>query len=192
MSKYINAEKITDRILLDKTVWDDVRIPALSVTPPAANFPAFGAFLGAGGLKTYRFDGAGVQTQSVHFTIQIPHTYKLGTNLHPHVHWAPTTTDAGNVIWQLEYSWQDKDGTFGAASTLAAPVSAAGGAAWAHNFTEFSEISGAGLDVSSMLVCRLFRDPTHGSDNYAFDAAFLEFDLHFEVNTLGSKLELEK
>ena len=192
MTKYLNTLKTIDKILLEPPVWDDVRVPGLAVKLGSSS-PDLVAFLGAGGLKVYAFDG-GVTTEEVHFTIQFPHTYKCETDIEPHVHWAPTTNDAGNVVWQLEYTWINIGGTFGAAATIASTPAAAGGTAWVHKYAEFAAIagSGKGVNVSSMLVCRLFRDPTHGDDSYAHDAALLEFDCHFEIDTLGSKLETSK
>ena len=192
MPKYINTLKTTDKITLDPIVWDDLRVPGLT-TKLGASAPDLVAFLGAGGLKAYAFDG-GATTEEVHFMLQMPHSYKSETNLRPHVHWAPTTNDAGNVVWQLEYTWQKIGGTFGAAATIASTALAAGGTAWVHNYSSFAEIAGAGKgeNVSSMLVCRLFRDPTHVSDTYAHDACLLEFDVHFQVDALGSKQELIK
>jgi hypothetical protein len=168
------------------TVFDDLRIPGLTVTLPAANAPDFGAFLGAGGLQIYLFDGAGVQTESVHFTIQIPHSYKEGSDIVPHVHWSAVNGNAGNVVWQLEYTWQNIDGTFPAVTTITV-TDAASGTAWDHQKAFFSAITGTGKTISSMLVCRLFRDPTHASDTYGSDAAFLEIDFHFEKDTVGSR-----
>jgi len=54
----------------------------------------------------------------------------------------------------------------------------------------FSAISGTGKTISSMLICRLFRDVSE--DDYNNDAAFLEFDIHYEINSVGSKTETVK
>ena len=40
----------------DATVWDDLRVPVTSAKPGNV-LPDFGVFLGAGGLKTWLFDG---------------------------------------------------------------------------------------------------------------------------------------
>jgi hypothetical protein len=191
---YINAQRVTYAEILEltDTVWDDIRIPGLSVER-FANAPDLETFVG-GTLLAPAFIGTGVQPEMVYFTVQLPHTYKLGTDLEAHVHWAPTTNDAGNVVWQLEYTFQKQDGTFGAPTTINTGAQAAGGTAWVHKLADFtSNISGSSIDsLSAMLVCRFFRDPAHGSDSYGFDASFLEFDLHFEIDTLGSRQETVK
>lgn len=41
-----------------------------------------------------------------------------------------------------------------------------------------------------MLCCRLFRDAAN--DDYGGDVAFLEFDFHYEIDSLGSNSEYYK
>lgn len=168
----------------DATVWDDLRIPGLSVKL-GASAPDLVAFLGAGNLKAYAFDG-GATSEEVHFTIQLPHSYKEGTDITPHVHWSPTTANAGNVQWFLEYSWANIDATFPAVTTINV-IDAASGTAWDHQMGVMSAITGTSKTISSMLVCRLYRDPTGGSDTYGDDASLLEIDFHFEMDTVGSR-----
>jgi hypothetical protein len=172
------------------TVWDDLRVSGNSFDKNV-NAPSLLAFGASGGLLAYQFTGTGVTVNQVYFALQIPHSYKLGTNLCPHVHWTPTTTDAGNVVWQLEYAWQDLGAVFSPVTPIEI-VDATSGVAWKHQLAEFPEISGAGAQLSSMLICRLFRDPAHASDTYEHDAALLEFDIHFQANTLGSREEYVK
>jgi hypothetical protein len=53
-------------------------------------------------------------------------------------------------------------------------------------------IAGTGQGISSMLVCRLHRDAGKGADTLAAAVAFLEFDVHFEIDTLGSRTPTAK
>jgi hypothetical protein len=112
--------------------------------------------------------------------------------IHPHVHWTPVDANAGNVLWQLEYSWATTDYAFGAAAIIET-VQAAGGVAWRHNRADFAFIQPpVPANISSMLVMRLFRDPTDPQDTYGSDAALLEFDFHIRENTRGSNTEFIK
>lgn len=171
--------------------WNDLRVSGTEVKPGSTS-PAFGAFLGAGGLLVWRFEAA--HHDEVHFTIQMPHDWKEGSNIYPHVHWTPVSATAGNVVWELEYSWTNINVAFPGSSNMASAATAAGGVAWVHKMTKLLSggldyISGTGKTASSMLVCRLHRNAGVGSDTLAADAAFLEFDLHYQINRIGTDTE---
>ena len=173
----------------EATVWDDIRV-AGSNTRVGATAPTLAAFGPSGSLKVMHFESG--HNDEVHFEIQMPHRWKEGTNIYPHVHWTPISTATGNVVWELEYTWISINGTFGAPGNMASAATAAGGTAWVHKMTGLSEggnnyIDGTGKTISSMLVCRLHRNGNSGSDTLAADVAFLEFDIHYEVDSMGSK-----
>jgi hypothetical protein len=151
-------------------LWDDIRTAGES-TRPGATAPAVAAFGPSG-------------------------SWKEGSNIYPHVHWTPVSATAGNVVWQFDYSWANINGTFGAPTTIAFLPTAAGGTAWVHKLTRPAVapyyISGAGMTISSMLICRLHRDAGAGSDTLAANVAFLEFDLHYQSDSTGSRSELTK
>jgi hypothetical protein len=174
-----------------KVWWDDVRTPGTTVAL-GANAPGLENFSNSSTLKIYAFDGAGVLVEEVFLSVQLPHRYREGTDVYPHVHWVPTTAGAGSVVWQLEYAAANPvTGVFPNVSTIEI-ADAAAGVAWQHQIAPFAAIDGSDFKISTMLHCRLFRDPTHGSDDYAGDAGFLEFDLHFELNSPGSRQSYTK
>lgn len=172
------------RYLENATVYDDMRIPGLSVVVGSAA-PDLGTFLAAGNLKAYLFAGTGVVVEEVHFAVQIPHGWKEGSVLYPHVHWTPTTADAGNVHWQMEYTFANVNDAFPAVTTISG-TDAAATTAWTHQIDPLTSIDGKDKKLSAMFVGRLFRDPAHASDTYAFDAALLEIDIHYEIDAPGS------
>ena len=118
------------------------------------------------------------------FSIQLPHSYKEGTDIYPHIHWSPTTASGGFVKWGLEYTWTNINDAF-AETTVIVTDDTADGTAIKHQVVGYPTISGAGMKISSMLMCRLFRRAPE--DTYPHDAAFLEFDIHFEINSPGSR-----
>ncbi len=71
----------------------------------------------------------------------------------------------------------------------------AGQVTYGHQMASFDTISPpreAAENVSSILVCRLYRYASDTLDTYAGLAALLEFDLHYEIDTIGSKTETSK
>jgi hypothetical protein len=172
------------------TQWEDLRVPVNALAPGAT--PADPIIYGPGGNVRIRgFDG-NVTVESMDFTAQLPHSYVQGTDLSAHVHWCPTTNNAGNVIWRLDYYWVNIDGLIPVLGQIDTGAVAAGGTAWKHLLSEIHpHISGVGKTISSMLMCRIWRDPS-GSDTYPDDAGLLEVDFHFQVDSCGSRQELVK
>jgi hypothetical protein len=175
--------------------WEDIRIAGAN-TRVGVTAPAVGTFGPSGSLRVLRFEQN--HHDEIYFEIQMPHAWKEGSNIYPHVHWAPVSATAGNVVWQLDYTWANPAGTFGAPATMTSDATAAGGTAWVHKISVLKDgsgnayIAGAGKTISSMLVCRLHRDAGAGADTLAADAAFLEFDIHYEVDGFGSRQEYIK
>ena len=59
-----------------------------------------------------------------------------------------------------------------------------------HQVCDFAtHISGEGIGMSSVLNCRLYRDPTHADDTYGADAVALSADFHIEKDRRGSLKE---
>lgn len=169
--------------------WEDIRV-SVNAAKKGASPP--GDITLIGNIVVYGFDAANVE--DVQFAMQMPHSYKLGSTIYPHVHWCPTDANAGNVSWGLEYTWIDINSTFGD-TAIVSGASSTGSTDNKHILTSLTAISGAGIStVSSMVLCRLFRDAdsTYNTDDYASDAALLEFDFHFEMDTIGSRKELSK
>lgn len=177
---------------LNQAMWDDLRCPLANV-PGGGTSPAWGKFLddGAGSTGVYSWLFNNVGTPDLAFALQIPHTYKLGTNVRAHVHAAPVDANAGKIRFGLEYTHADQDtGTFPVTQTVYVTVDAAG-VAYRHQFMDFGELAVSFANVSGMFLGRLFRDNTVGG-NYGSQVAGLEFDLHYRVDTMGSRVEKVK
>ena len=52
-------------------------------------------------------------------------------------------------------------------------------------------IDGSGHTISSVLLCRIKRVAAD-TDNYAGGVAILDFDVHYEIDTVGSREILTK
>ena len=176
----------------DATVWDDLRVPAQNTKlNPSKSEPAFEEF--ADGLYVYKFDTTNADDESVHFIAQMPHSYKEGSDIYPHIHWAPDSTNTGNVRWQFEYVIANIDGTFAGSATSDTITEAADGVALKHQLAELATMDGTGLTISHIIICRLTRLSTSdGLDTFTGNACFLEFDFHYEKDTLGSRKVLIK
>ena len=174
------------------TVWDDLRISP-DVKGTGAKDPAWTAWLG--GVYLYDFDNATAGSEKeLWFNVQLPHGWKEGTSVYPHVHWVNKTAGtAGHVVrWGLEYTVAKIGGTFPAVTTVYGTTIVGGGditVANEHMITSFDPITMTGNTISTILSCRLFRNSSNAADTYTGTAGVLSIDWHFEIDKIGSSTE---
>lgn len=172
------------------TIWNDINIGGYDLgtgaTPPSIiNF--------AGGtIRTYSFAGGTSGTNDeLHGSLELLHDYKEGTDIYLHVHWANTTavSDAnGGVVWAVEYTWQNKDDIFAAPITSSDSITNITNPtlAWKHFRSDIVTILGVGKNIGSALMFRIFRNRT-ASNTYAAGVALLNFGVHYQCDTVGSR-----
>ena len=186
----------------DATVYDDL-VVAFSTGKTASNPPTFAQFVddgsGSVGVYAYRFDDEAANNEAqVFFTIQMPHSWIEGTDVYPHIHWAPEDNTSGTVVWGMEYSWVEYNSTtplsFPSSTIITTTSNSLANDANKHMITPFASItpSISQDNISSILVVRLFRNSSNVSDTYTGGAFGLSFDLHIEKNTAGSRNEWTK
>lgn len=177
------------------TRWDDLKVPVNSVKiKKVTDEPKWEVFIGNLVLLWFRNE----KSDDVVFTVQMPHGWKEGTRIYPHVHW---TTKGGapgvnRVTWDLEYTWQKVGGIYDSTTssitgTAVATPNEGSIENYEHIITPIGTdgIDGAGMTLSSMLVCRLSRN---ASDSYSGDAGLLEIDFHYQIDSDGSNQEYTK
>jgi hypothetical protein len=182
------------------TRWDDLKVPVNSIRiRGTTDDPTWDAFIGNTALLWFRSD----RSEDVLFTLQMPHAWKEGTAIFPHVHW--TTGKSGDsapgndrVTWGLEYYWANVGDQFPTntatitGTTVAAPNTGSI-LLREHVITPLGSggISGTGShNLSSMIVCRLYRENV--SNDYPGDAGLLEIDFHYQIDSDGSRQEYTK
>ena len=173
------------------TTWDDLRFPASAVRFGGAAPASEQAY--RGGLVA---SFASTPDQYIYFNAQMPHQWKEGTDIHPHIHWVLPVSGAGggaeNVKWDLTYSWANIDSVFPVESSQTVTVDVQNDVIHDHMFDDVgAAISGTGKTFSSMLICSLKRDVSVAND-YASAAYLVEFDFHYEIDTMGSRQEFVK
>ncbi len=182
---------VTDSFVVLDTYWDDLRFPASAINPPGqASDPDFDTTNGG-----WLFDDN--STELVFLMAQMPHAWKEGTALRPHIHWQKTTSASGNVLWRLEYKKAPIGEVMDAAFTTLDTTTAVAGTpdtdtADKHLISSFEHIEKVGGGLSDMLVMKLSRIGGDGSDTYGDDARLLEFDFHFEIDSFGSAEEFHQ
>ena len=170
-----------------ETSWEDLKAPSTAINPIGlAAPPTRNATTGL-----LDFDAAGTNTVAI--ALQMPHAWKLERAISPHIHlWYPDA-NAGNSVWKLEYQFAKIGGNFAGSYTSDTKTFAAPGAANRHELHAFDDIVMTGVDgVSAMIVILLSRIGGDGADTYAAALPMLEFDVHYQVDSLGSDEETTK
>ena len=176
------------------TIWDDKMAGSGVFQFRGLADPAKGDWTVDGvTYMTYAFN----QSDEVFFPIQIPHSYREGSDIYAHLHWTPRdkgATESGHTVaWKLQYTWANIDGTFSTSNTVDL-TDTCDGTDDKHQMTPDVLVSGTGKEISSMVMCRLYRDTgdTWSGTGASGAPAILEFDFHFEKNTEGSRQRLSK
>lgn len=131
------------------------------------------------------------KTQVVGGLAQMPHAWREGTALGPHVHWVQPA--AGNVIWQLEYRLMPAGGGSFPATWTSVTGSDGVFPYTAGDFvqiTSFPLVDMSGFNISAMMLFRLTRRGTE--DTLAANVHLLEFDIHYQIDSFGSAHEFIK
>jgi len=177
----------TLRSLGNSTAWLD------SMVPPTV-FRIGGTALAlaelTSGIYAHRFD----VTDVIHFNIQFNHNMMVDTTIYPHIHLVnkEAITGAANVTFTLAYTWANIGTNFPAVeSDPDRIVDMADAGALSHTVGSFAGIAPTLVQggISSVLVGSLTRvDAGYTTANIFL----LGFDIHYQVDTLGSREEFVK
>jgi len=171
----------------DILCWDDLQCPPEAFN--AQGSPSPPTIDNSTVPGTWLFSGTTENNLAV--VRQMPHRWKQGGTLKPHVHWEKTTTGSGEVMWQWCYSIANVGAVFPAYSdyfdgTNAVPHS---NTVRKHALDTFPDVDMTGKRESCMICIKFRRLPSHASDTYAADARFLEFDIHYQSDKDGTEAE---
>lgn len=189
------------------TAWNDYVVNPALARNSGGNVPTWALFVEPD-IFTWQFaDGS---DRSVDFSIQLPHDYKPGTTVYPHIHWAPlTAASTQRVLWKIDYQWKNFGDTYVASSgsTTITGYNVVNSTSKTIEETPTESLSamkctitpigtgitGTGKGISSIIMCRLTRVGSDGtSDTYTGNAALLSLDIHYETDTFGSRTEYIK
>lgn len=166
--------------------WTDLRFPVQAVRiNPVVNKPDVDY-----DTVEVLFDDTDIET--VVSIGQMDHSWKAGSELFPHVHWIQDS--AGAVVWQLEYKiWNNNELEPAGWTTLTTEeVAFAYASGNLAQISIFPAIPGTDLEVSFLMKLKVSRLGSDGADTKVGDAKFIEFDIHFEMDSWGSGHPFEK
>ena len=128
-------------------------------------------------------------SEILYMIVQLPHRWKEGSDVFPHVHYQRTS--AGKPTFKIDYSWfsvGDATSAPGTTLTLDTEVVTYSSGSIHQINKSASGISGTGKTISSILLIKLYRD----DNTVTGDVLTYQFDIHFEIDRLGSRQEYTK
>lgn len=166
------------------TCFDSIPVTGLSMRLGGSNDPT----LSAVGSTTKIFAFSGSTANEMFFIAPIPHSYKHGSDIEARIHWCPMTSPAStlNVKWGLDYQWHNHNGTFLGTDTTTSVTAATGTTGFKHLIDTFGTITGTSKEISSILICRVYRLPADAADTYTGAAGLFSVEFVYEIDSIGS------
>ena len=166
-------------------VWEDLRFPAQGINPPGAvSDPDRDTTTG---FLLF----AKAATEIIAGIAQMPHAWKHGSDIRPHIHIRSVADPSGTgaTRWQLSYKWSSGFGTVPAAyttETITVTLPDHSGGLIVNTIGSFTKVDGTGFIGSSLFEWKPARVGGDAADTYDDDAALVEFDFHYLANSSGS------
>lgn len=182
-----------NQLIRGDTRWDDLRFPAQGINPPGlASDPSVEANTGL-----LLFDAT--LPNVIAGVAQMPHAWKEGSAIVPHIHWQKTTSAAGNVLWRFEYDNIVNPGevsllTYANSIDQTSPVAGTpdNNTAGENLISSFGEIDMTNKDISCLVLWKLTRVAGDALDTYGADARLVELDIHYQIDSNGSIEQFSK
>lgn len=179
---YVNGARVASINIDQITVstnwgWEDLRFPVGTAAPVTPNADVSvnksnNSITFETGASTNLVD------DHVYGVAQMPHTWRVGSKIAPHVHFEQTNADQTNC-WYLYHRVQPLYGQMTTTWTPTGPASnmVAYTSNTIHQLASFPNIDMAGADESSIVDWKVFRDGSAGTG----DIEFKEFDIHYQI-----------
>lgn len=169
--------------------WEDLRFPAAAINPLGATSPPSLDDTVTGFPGTLLF--AGNAENIIAGVAQMPHSWRAGSTIRPHIHWSVPVASAAAVTWQFYYRHLGFAGD--AAEDWVGPIAGtivAGdtGTADAHIISSFGDLLMSNRRESSMICWQIRRQG--GTDANNGTARLYEFDIHYQIDKQGTATEI--
>lgn len=163
--------------------WKDLILPVTGMGV-GGTIPAMTAV--TGNINTYGFQTG----DYLYGAFEIQHDYLEGSDLYVHIHWAPTTTNTGNCIFEFEYTLANVNATLPGSTTIS-ETQAGSGVALRHQLAEFTTvISGVGRKIGDIVAFRIYR--TAAGNTFTGLALMFSLGIHYQMDVTGSNQRTSK
>lgn len=167
------------------TVFNDIVCP-LIVRTTGVGRPTLATMVG--NIQQYTF---AVNAYAEIEAIDLPHSWKEGSEVEIHVHWATgglNDATVRGVKWEIEYAYAGMTGAYTTATTDSAEaVIAANEPAGTLHYTTVDTFIPTGYTIGTQMVLRLKRIASVTNTAPAADPFALAVGVHIEQDTIGSR-----
>ena len=163
--------------------WDDLRVNPEGINPVGlADAAALVADSGSSGDQiALRFADGGTKVAAT--TFQMPHSWASDVNskVYPHIHFLPTATATGAVVFAVKYAYSDIGDIHPATTAVTNTFHITTNSQFRHTLWNLptNGITLNGLQYSAVLDWRIERLGNDGADTYAGDIDIKSADLHY-------------
>jgi hypothetical protein len=176
-------------VWFNDSYWDDMSMPIGVSGKSGSKPPVFSETTFAYG---YEDQAVALNEQYTFSASELPHGWKLGTNLHCHIHAHPSTTNVGDYNFELCYNWTNIGSIEAAANTCTNLIQRTDGNANKIYYSEFPSLNGSGKTLSSTIEFRLKRLSASTTDTFTGIVYVDSLGCHYEADAIGSRQELAK
>ena len=167
---------------LQQIGWEDTLADISAGRAVGVNAPAWTVF--RNGISGYAFSAS--QMNEVWVNVHVTHNWRIGSKYYPHIHWSCATapTAGQKVHFGIEYTvCKGHNQEAWPASTTITIEPTVSAVQYQHMITECSDTQAIPItEVDSVILMRVYRDPTQAADNCAQLVFMFFVDCHYQVD----------
>lgn len=162
--------------------WDDLMFPFTTGANAGTGYPTFSS---DSLYYTFVVDTTGPSKCIMYFIVQMPHRWKAGSTIYPHVHYKHETA-VGTPSFKIKYKWFNIGASAITPWKWVALTTTTGTTDNTNQVCNGGTISGVGKTVSSILLVQVYLGaaPTN--------VIAYQFDIHYQIDGFGSDQETSK
>lgn len=185
---WVSDVNFDGNVWFNDSYWDDVSVSLTSSGKPGSKPPVFDE---ADFAWNFENQALAINEQYLFGGFEMPHDWKVGSNISCHIHAHPLSTNVGDYNFELSYITTNigdvEDGIV--VTTLKQTTE---GVANKVYLTEFPDINMTGKTLSNTTEFRLKRLSSSTTDTFTGSVAVDSFGCHYQIDAPGSREKVVK
>jgi hypothetical protein len=178
---------ITQNITYSDTYWDDINVGG-AILGKGTAAPTMTS-LNATGIEVPCFVGA-AQDDYVSGCIEMPHSWKIGSDAELHIHTVHDSTSTNPMIWRAIVKIMNMTGQR-RRDYIVYNLSTPNGQ-WMPNYIDFIDLNMTGFELGMQVCFQLMRQQSNASDTNTGGDCLITAGIHYQLDSPGSREEYNK